>query len=201
MKVTRYENKMDWKYNGNNLPVVHVEDSAKVLPSVTTKHTFWLIPILLFLGFCVYFKNVILGERVIFTKGTLAIGFLIGIILFPVHEILHAACFPPGSETFLFYTKQGLGTTCTSPVSRNRFIVVNLLPSVILGLFPLLLYLMIPKEYVSAATILFAIAFLQVSGSYADYINVVHLLRLPAKSTIQISGEKIYWRKKGDKET
>lgn len=194
--------KIKWigKYNGNNLPVVHVEDSAKDLPSVTAKHTFLLIPILFLLGFCVYFKNVILGERVIFSKGTLAIGFMIGIILFPVHEMLHAVCFPPGSEIFLFYTKLGLGTTCTSPVSRNRFIVVNILPSIILGIIPLLMYLIIPKEYASAATILFAVAFLHIGGSYADYINIVHLLRLPAKSIIQISGEKIYWSRKGDKE-
>lgn len=192
--------KIKWigKYNGTNLPIVPVDASSNALPSVTTRHALALIPILLLLGFCVYLKNGIIGERIVFTKGMLGIGFLIGIILFPVHEMLHAACFPAESDVFLFFTKQGLGTTCTSPISRNRFILINLLPSVVLGLIPLLVYLVIPKGNANAATILFAVAFLQVGGSYADYINVFHLLRIPSKSIIQISGEKIFWKMKND---
>lgn len=187
--------KIKWigKYNGNNLPIVPVKDPNKVLPSVTTKHSFAIVPILLLMGILVYFKNNILDEKIIFSRGMLAVGFLIGIALFPLHEILHALCFPADSDVFLFYTKQGLGTTCTTPITRNRFIVINIFPSVILGVIPLLLYLVIPKGYTEVSTILFAIAFLHIGGSYADYINIAHLLRLPAKSFIQISGEKIYW--------
>lgn len=181
------------KYNGNNLPVVPIKDSNKVLPSVTIKHTFTIIPILLLMGVLVYLKNNVLDERIIFSRELLAVGFLIGIALFPLHEILHALCFPTGSDVFLFYTRQGLGTTCTTPITRNRFIVINIIPSAILGMIPLLLYLIIPKGYTAFSTILFAVAFLHIGGSYADYVNIAHLLRLPAKSFIQISGENIYW--------
>lgn len=131
LEVIKHEDKMDWEIQRKNLPIVPVDVYSKALPSVTTRHALALIPILLLLGFCVYFKNVITGERIVFTKGMLGIVFLIGIILFPVHEILHAACFPAESDVFLFFTKQGLGTTCTSPISRNRFIIINLLPSVV----------------------------------------------------------------------
>lgn len=188
--------KIKWigKYNGTNLPVVPVEESMKVLPEVKTKHALALIPILLGLSLCVIFKNRVLHERVLFTREMLADGFFIGIMLFPVHELLHAVCFPPGSEIFMFFTNKGLGTTCTSPMTRNRFIFVNLFPSIVLGFIPLLLYLITPKVHSSIATIMFAIAFLHIGGSYADYTNILHLLRIPAKTTIQISGERIYWK-------
>lgn len=181
------------KYNGRNLPKSPVDGWAK-MPRVTTKHVLTTIPILMVLLLCVFFKSRVLNARILFSRKWLAVGFIIGIVLFPLHELLHAAGFPPGKEKLMFYTSQGLGITCPSPMSRNRWIFTNLLPSSVLGFVPLLLFLVVSKDYSALLNILFAIAFLHIGGSYVDYINVIHSLRIPRNSIIQISGEEIYWK-------
>ena len=47
--------------------------------------------------------------------------------------------------------------------------------------------------YAFASTVLCVFSLIHVGAGYVDYLNIVHLLRLPADSKIQISGAKIYW--------
>ncbi|HHW26866.1 MAG TPA: hypothetical protein GXX23_05955 [Firmicutes bacterium] len=56
-----------------------------------------------------------------------------------------------------------------------------------------MLFLVIPSSYVFAETILFAVSFLHLGAGYADYCNLLHLMKVPRNAFIQISGEKIYW--------
>lgn len=187
--------KVKWigKYNGNNLPTVDVGSDAKSLPEVTTKSVFMLIPILLIFALCVYCKRVYLGGFA-FSRAAWMIGIVIALLFFPVHELLHALCFPAESQVFMFYTMQGIGITCTTPITRNRFIFVNLFPSMILGGISLILFLTIPCTYVFASMIFCAFSLLHLGCSYVDYLNIIHLLKLPRNTVIQISGSKIYWK-------
>ena len=139
--LRRMTMKIKWigKYDGNNLPTVDVGTGAKELPEVTSKSAIILIPIVLLFACCVYIKKIYLGG-VAFSRVDWMIGLVIALLFFPVHELIHAVSFPAGSEVIMFYTTQGLGTTCTSPMTRNRFIVVNMLPSLILGIVPLIAY-------------------------------------------------------------
>ena len=177
--------KIKWigKYDGNNLPTVDVGAGAKELPEVTSKSAIILIPIVLLFACCVYIKKTYLGG-VAFSRVDWMIGLVIALLFFPVHELIHAVSFPAGS---------GLGTTYTSPMTRNRFIVVNMLPSLILGVVPLIAYMIVPRTYAFASTVLCVFSLIHVGAGYVDYLNIVHLLRLPADSKIQISGAKIYW--------
>ena len=186
--------KIKWigKYDGKNLPTVDVEVGAKKLPEVTSKSAIILIPIVLLFACCVYIKKIYLGG-VAFSRVDWMIGLVIALLFFPVHELIHAVSFPAGSEVIMFYTTQGLGTTCTSPMTRNRFIVVNMLPSLILGVVPLIAYMIVPSTYAFVSTILCVFSLVHVGTGYVDYLNIVHLLRLPSDSKIQISGAKIYW--------
>lgn len=140
----------------------------------------------------IYIKKTYLGG-VAFSRVDWMIGLVIALLFFPVHELIHAVSFPAGSEVIMFYTTQGLGTTCTSPMTRNRFIVVNMLPSLILGVVPLIAYMIVPRTYAFASAVLCVFSLVHVGTGYVDYLNIVHLLRLPADSKIQISGAKIYW--------
>jgi len=186
--------KIKWigKYNGSNLPASNLTTGAKPLPPVTGKSALVIIPVLLVVFLFVYLKS-ILDARVLFSRVNLAIGFGIGLLLFPVHELLHAICFTAESEVVMYYTMQGLGTSCTTPLKRNRFILVSLLPSIVLGIIPLALFLVIPSSYVLIETILFAVSFLHLGAGYADYSNFLHLMKVPPNAFIQISGDKIYW--------
>ena len=187
--------KIKWigKYDGNNLPVVEVESDAKSLPEVTAKSTVILLPILLIFALCAYCKSVYLGG-IAFSRVNWMIGIIIGLIFFPVHEFLHGICFPKGSNVFMFYTMQGLGITCITPMTKNRFIFVNLFPSMILGLIPLILFMAISCTYTFLSTTLCVFSLLHIGGSCVDYLNILHALKLPKNAAIQISGAKIYWK-------
>lgn len=187
--------KIKWigKYTGSNLPVAEIEPGAKSLPEVTSRSAFMLIPIFLMFALCAYCKHAYLGG-IAFSRVAWMIGVLIALVFFPVHEFLHAICFPAGSQVFLFYTAQGFGITCTTPMTRNRFIFVNLFPSMILGGVSLILFLAVPCTYAFASTVLCAFSLLHLGGGYVDYLNIIHLLKLPKSAVIQISGPKIYWK-------
>lgn len=186
--------KIKWvgKYSGDNLPTTTISDDSHELPGITNKSAIVLIPILLLLiSFLIIKSNFLTG--IILDRRYLLVGLVLGFLMAPIHELLHAVCFPKGSSVYIFYTTYGLGTTCVSPVRKSRFILLNLFPSVILGVLPLIIFMCIPKEFITINNILFGILFVNIGASYADYINVIHLLKVPRNATIQISGEKIYW--------
>ena len=53
--------------------------------------------------------------------------------------------------------------------------------------------MIVPRTYAFASAVLCVFSLVHVGTGYVDYLNIVHLLRLPADSKIQISGAKIYW--------
>ena len=122
--------KIKWigKYDGNNLPTVDVGTVCKRTAGSNKQvcnHTYSDCSFVCLL--CFISKQTYLGG-VAFSRVDWMIGLVIALLFFPVHELIHAVSFPAGSEVIMFYTTQGLGTTCTSPMTRNRFIVVNMLP-------------------------------------------------------------------------
>ena len=187
--------KIKWlgKYDGSNLPAVDVSAYDKTLPEITTKSALILIPFLLIFAFFCYCKRHFWGGLA-FSRGDWAVGIVLSLLLSPVHELLHAICYPAGSLVFVFYTMQGLGTTCTTPVSRNRFIGVNLLPVAVLGGIPFIFFMVIPSSYAHLSTILCVFSMIHLGAGYVDFLNVIHLLKLPKNAIVQISGPKIYWK-------
>ena len=83
--------KIKWigKYTGNNLPFTKVSEDAHELPPASTKSAILIVPII------VVFITLVLIKSQLFTGLTvtrlyLTIGLIIGFLLFPVHELLHA---------------------------------------------------------------------------------------------------------------
>lgn len=186
--------KIKWagKYSGDNLPTADICDNSHELPEVTNKSAALIIPIILLLQSFLIIKNRFL-TGVTLDRRYLLVGLILGFLMAPIHELLHAVCFPKGNTVYMFYTTYGLGTTCMSPVRKSRFIFLNVFPSIILGVLPLIIFLCVPKEFTVLNSILYGISFVNIGASYADYMNVIHLLKVPRNATIQISGEKIYW--------
>ncbi len=186
--------KIQWigKYTGDNLPAADIPEPSHALPEVTSRSAVLLIPIIALLLAVLTIKSRFL-TGVILDRRLLLVGLVLGFLLFPIHELLHAVCFPKGSTVYLFYTAYGLGTTCLSPVPKARFAFLNVFPSILLGVLPLIAFLCVPKELSALSSILFGISFVNIGASYADYRNVLNLIKVPRDAMIQISGEKIYW--------
>lgn len=110
-----------------------------------------------------------------------------------VHEILHAICFGKGSEVDLYLTPSILFVHSLAPVSKRRFIFICMFPNVVLGLFPLMVWVFVPMS-VALGTILFVFGAIMLLSGCGDYLNSFNGYRqMPKGSMQQLSGMNSYW--------
>jgi hypothetical protein len=155
------------------------EDSKKLSKIATTIST------LLLVVFCIpLFLN---GYQKAFPALGLASIFTL-LVLFP-HEIIHAICFK--EDVYLFTNlKQGLlFVVGPEDMSKARFIFMSLLPNIILGIIPYLVFLVNPNLAVLGAFGAFNIA----SGA-GDYLNVFNAItQMPRGSRTYLHHFNSYW--------
>ena len=110
------------------------------------------------------------------------------LVLFP-HELLHAICF---KKTAYVYTnlRQGmLFVTGGEDMSKARFVIMSLLPNIVFGFVPLILYTAIPTY--TALGVFGSICIGQGAG---DYLNVYNALtQMPKGSKTYLYETHSYW--------
>ena len=127
------------------------------------------------------------------------IYFLVGALLslltlFP-HELLHAVCFGKNAEVELYIMpKQFMAFVCSvQPVTKMRFIFLSLLPNLIFGWIPLIIWALMPYTEIYS-DILFSFSVMSVTHGIGDYLNVFNASRqMPKGSMQQLSGFNSYW--------
>ena len=123
------------------------------------------------------------------------LGILLGLLLIPVHEVLHAVCFPKAATVYVGLAPEKLAAfaVCFSPVSLGRFGVMSLLPAA-LGLAPLALFWLFPAGWGVAAALCWPAAMIGLISPCPDYMSVLRVLRhVPAGALIQASNSGWYW--------
>lgn len=120
-------------------------------------------------------------------------GVLLGIFLSLVccvpHEFLHAACFRGEVELYTNLRKGMLFVVGTEDMSRGRFVFMSLLPNLIFGLLPFVLYLIFPR-----AAVLAGLGVAALSSSAGDCLNVFNCLtQVPRGAKVYMSGMHSYW--------
>lgn len=109
-------------------------------------------------------------------------------VLFP-HEILHALCFK--KEVYLYTNlKQGmLFVTGPETMSKARFVFMSLLPNLIFGFLPYILFFIFPK-----CAFLGTFGALSIGMGAGDYYNVFNALRqMPKGARTYMHGIHSYW--------
>ena len=110
-----------------------------------------------------------------------------------VHEFLHAVCFGRDSEVDLYIMSSFFFVHSVTPISKNRFIFMSLLPNIVLGLIPLLIWIFVPMS-LAVGTILFAFSAIMLLSGGGDYLNTFNALRqMPKGSYQQLSGMNSFW--------
>ncbi len=117
--------------------------------------------------------------------------------LFP-HEMIHAICF---REDVYMYTnlRQGmLFVLGTEDLSKGRFIFMSLLPNILLGLIPFVLFMIwpyvVPSTYAWDMGVLGTFGALSLTAGAGDYINVYNALtQVPKGAKTYLSGFHSYW--------
>lgn len=108
--------------------------------------------------------------------------------LFP-HEFLHGICF---KEDVYLYTnlKQGmLFVVGPETMSKGRFIFMSLLPNIVFGLIPFVLFLIFPS--LSALGVMGALALGMGAGDYYNVFNAV--TQMPKGARTYLYGFHSYW--------
>lgn len=110
------------------------------------------------------------------------------LVLFP-HEILHAICFK--KEVYLYTNwKNGmLFVVGPEDMSKGRFIFMSLLPNLVFGMIPYILYLIFP-EYI----FLGSLGMIAIGEGAGDYYNVFNALtQMPKGARTYLYGFHSYW--------
>ena len=157
--------------------------SSKIQGIVTNALGFALIiPLFIFMWF---YSNLTLENLAPILFISSVVSF---VLLFP-HEILHAICFK--KDVYLYIYPQGGTLFVTGPedMSKFRFVFLSLLPNMVFGIIPFIIYLFFPNLY-----ILGGIAVGCVIQGIGDYLNAFNALtQMPKGSRTYLYGEKSYW--------
>lgn len=108
--------------------------------------------------------------------------------LFP-HELLHAVCFK--KDVYLYTNlKQGmLFVVGPEDMSKAKFIFMSLLPNIVLGLLPYVLFLINPK-----LTVLGVFGAFNIAAGAGDYLNVFNAAtQMPKGSRTYLHHFNSYW--------
>jgi len=87
-------------------------------------------------------------------------GFLLSFLVIIPHEFLHAIAFPKNAEVQVWYSFKNMTAFVysTHQISKLRFIYICLLPSIIFGVIPLVVWIFIPVEFFVISKTVFTFA-------------------------------------------
>ena len=107
-------------------------------------------------------------------------------LIFP-HELLHAICFK--GDVYMYITGGGAFVYGTENMSKMRFIFMSLLPNIIFGFIPFILFLIFPS-----LTILGTLGTMAISMGVGDYYNVYNALtQMPRGARCFLEKQNSYW--------
>ena len=108
--------------------------------------------------------------------------------LFP-HEFLHAVCFQGEVEMYTNFKQGSLFVVGTERMSKARFVFMSLLPNVVLGFIPYIIFLFVPQW-----SLLGVFGAVGISGGAGDYMNVFNALtQMPKGAKTYMHGFHSYW--------
>lgn len=166
-------------------------DSVEMLSVVAT---LFIIPVIMLVAIAYLIKTHLLGTSVGMNFFNLW-GILLAFLMILPHELLHAVLFPKDKEVELWVSPKNLMAfvVSTAPVSKGRFIFLSLLPNLVFGFIPLIIWIFVP-EGGTMTKILFSFAVISLSFGVGDYLNVFNsIFQMPKGSIQQLSGMNSYW--------
>ena len=154
----------------------------------------FVIPVIVLVGINIFFKNQ-LGLLVNIPNVFNLTGMILALLMIVPHEIIHALLFPENAEVHIWYSLKNVMffVHSTYPISKKRFIWMSLLPSLIFGLIPLIIWIFIPGSY-GVSDLVISFATFSLLLGVGDYLNIFNAIRqMPKDAVTQLSGFNSYW--------
>lgn len=119
----------------------------------------------------------------------LSLGMILPMLcLFP-HELLHGICFRGEVELWTNFKMGMLFVVGTEDMSKARFVFMSLLPNLLFGILPYVLFLLQPRW-----VLLGALGAISIPMGIGDYYNVYNCLtQVPKGACVYLSGMHSYW--------
>lgn len=116
----------------------------------------------------------------------------IGVILFILsvlpHELIHAIAFKEPVYLY-FHIPFGVFIYCQEKISKLKYIIMCLLPNIIFGFIPFIMFLIFPE-----LNILGTMGMIAITGGVGDYYNVYNAIKqVPNKATMYMNKMDTYW--------
>lgn len=132
-------------------------------------------------------------EGVLFARSALFAGIGLAIVFLPLHELIHAALCPCEATIFVYFTGVGISLIPTCKINKVRYIVMALMPTLLLGIIPLAIWLVFPFSAV-ISSLLFAFSIGSLSMCLGDVYNAILAIgKMPRGSALVTSGTSCYY--------
>ena len=126
-------------------------------------------------------------------KPFILLGVAIGALLLLLHELLHLIPYPRKSDKIIVIKNLTPCAYYSGAVSKGAFIISSLLP-VLLGVVPLLVFMLIPASNDVINTILWTVGTIGLASPARDYVEaLICLLRVPAGCRIMSGNDGFYY--------
>lgn len=103
--------------------------------------------------------------------GQLLIGFGLSVLVLFPHEFLHAICMKEDVYLYTNFKNGILFVTGPEDMSKARFVFMSLLPNLVFGVIPFVLFMIWPE-----LVVLGVLGALSIGAGAGDYYNVFHAL-------------------------
>ena len=132
-----------------------------------------------------------------FIKWAALVGVALSLPFLVVHEFIHAICCPKAAEIFLYVTSAGICLIPTCPLRKYRYIIMAMMPTVILGIAPFLVWLFHPGLNVQTGSVLFGFSVGSLSMCIGDMYNaILAAAKMTSESVLVTSGKDCFYFRK-----
>lgn len=177
----------------NSLPSPVVPSGAKLLIDKEWPMYILIVPLLLLAYGCIVAKRPFV-TGVLFTKGPLFFGVGVAVLFLVVHELIHALFCPRKSEILIYGAATGICMIPTCPLRKQRYIIVAIMPTILLGICPLVIWLILTDLAPLMSSALFAFSIGSLSMCIGDIYNVLLAARkMTSKSLLITSRNACYY--------
>ena len=181
----------DYKYEHEPLP-----DDAKLIKmeGLNTKSFIaGFVGIIIGYGLLILKQYCLNNGESVLNKPFILLGVAIGALLLLLHELLHLIPYPRKSDKIIVIKNLTPCAYYSGAVSKGAFIISSLLP-VLLGVVPLLVFMLIPASNDVINTILWTVGTIGLASPARDYVEaLICLLRVPAGCRIMSGNDGFYY--------
>ncbi len=190
--------KFVWKGKMNAETIFTYPDLPQKAKPLVNDKSAWLMYLivipLLALAYVFIQMRRISFSGVLFTRPALFLGIGLALIFLPIHELIHAMFCPTKSTIFVYFTGVGISLIPTCKIKKARYIVMALMPTCILGMVPLVLWVILPGMNALISSILFAFSIGNLSMCVGDIYNaILAIAKMPSGSVLVTSGTNCYY--------